>query len=350
MKNNTNFNTKLKAVVLGLCILLSCIGCSYDVSKISDGVNQKQSETQIMQDSDSKDSISTGTESEDDSAKKDKANKNCLDEIPAYEGYACVAINDNTPFFTDREKKNTKAFENYTKLDKLGRCQLAYANLCPKLWPTEERGEIGSIKPTGWHTVKYSGIVEGNYLYNRCHLIGFQLAGENANKKNLITGTRYLNVIGMLPIENVVDDYIEETGNHVLYRVTPVFEGNDLVAKGVLMEGWSVEDKGKGICFNYFCFNVQPGIGIDYSTGESWEDESVVAKDYSYGSDYKQNDNSKNNYNNNDSSKNITVWISATGSKYHSKNNCGTMNPDKAVKIKLSEAQKQGYGKCGRCW
>lgn len=196
-------------------------------------------------------------------------------EIPGPEAFdgqkAYAVINWGEPFFTDDEKGNTEAFEIYSELDELGRCGVAYANICPELMPTEERGEIGSVKPTGWHTVKYDQI-SGRYLYNRCHLIGFQLAGENANEKNLITGTRYLNVEGMLPFENEIADYVKKTGNHVLYRVTPIFEGDNLVANGVLMEAWSVEDNGVGVKFNIFCYNVQPFVGIDYATGDSWDE------------------------------------------------------------------------------
>lgn len=192
-------------------------------------------------------------------------------DIPEYSGNAYITINNNIPQFDDEQKKSKEEFEYYSDLDNLGRCGTAYANICPNLQPTEKRGEIGQVKPSGWHTVKYNDIIDGNYLYNRCHLIGYQLAGENANEKNLITGTRYLNVVGMLEFENKVDKYVDDTGNHVLYRVTPVFEGDDLVASGVHMEAWSVEDDGDGICFNVYCYNVQPGIGIDYLTGDSWE-------------------------------------------------------------------------------
>ena len=178
-----------------------------------------------------------------------------------------MEMDGNVPQF-DEDEYTTEAFETYSELDALGRCGVAYANICQELMPTEERGQIGSVKPSGWHTVKYNGIVDGNYLYNRCHLIGFQLAGENANKKNLITGTRYLNVTGMLPFENEVADYVQETDHHVLYRVTPVFEGANLVASGVQMEAASVEDD--TIRFNVFVYNIQPGITIDYSTGDSW--------------------------------------------------------------------------------
>ena len=189
--------------------------------------------------------------------------------IPEYSGAAYINIGNGIPSFTSDEKRCTTPFEKYSELDSLGRCGVAYANICKELMPTEERGSIGMIKPSGWHTVKYNKLVDGNYLYNRCHLIGYQLAGENANERNLITGTRYLNKISMLEIENTVAGYINETGNHVLYRVTPRFEGTNLVASGVQIEAWSVEDSGKGVCFNVYCYNVQPGIDIDYATGDS---------------------------------------------------------------------------------
>lgn len=198
-----------------------------------------------------------------------------LADIPAYSGSAYCEINGNVPGFGEDELV-TEAFENYSELDSLGRCGVAYANICKELMPTEERSEIGMVKPSGWHTVKYSDRIEGNYLYNRCHLIAYQLAGENANERNLITGTRYLNVIGMLPFENEVADYVESTGNHVLYRVTPIFDGDDLVASGVWMEAESVEDKGAGVCFNVYVYNVQPGVIIDYATGDSEADLGYV--------------------------------------------------------------------------
>lgn len=187
--------------------------------------------------------------------------------IPPFSGEAYVAINGNVPFFVE-EEITTESYEYYSELDELGRCGVTEACIGIDIMPTEDRGDIGSVKPSGWQSVKYD-IVDGKYLYNRCHLIGFQLAGENANKKNLITGTRYLNIEGMLPFENMVADYVQETENHVMYRVTPIFEGDDLVAQGVVMEGWSVEDEGEGICFCVFAYNAQPGIAIDYATGES---------------------------------------------------------------------------------
>ncbi len=190
--------------------------------------------------------------------------------IPEFTGEPYSIINDNHPFFLE-EDKNTSSFESYSELDELGRCGVAFANVSRELMPTEERGEIGSVKPTGWIQEKYEGIVDSDppYLYNRCHLIAFCLTGENANERNLITGTRYMNMTGMLPFEEQVAKYLDENDNHVLYRVTPIFTGKNLVADGVLMEAYSVEDKGKGICFCVFCYNVQPGIEIDYRTGES---------------------------------------------------------------------------------
>lgn len=188
-------------------------------------------------------------------------------EIPAYTNQPYIVINDNQPNFKE-EEMTTTSFENYAKLDSLGRCGVAYSCVGIETMPTEKRGDISQIKPTGWHTTKYD-IVDGKYLYNRCHLIGYQLTAENANKKNLITGTRYMNVEGMLPFENQVAEYIEDTNHHVLYRVTPIFERDNLIASGVQMEAKSVEDNGKGVCFNIYVYNVQPGVTIDYATGES---------------------------------------------------------------------------------
>lgn len=190
------------------------------------------------------------------------------DNIPEFTDQAYIPIHDNKPFF-DPAKLSPDSFEYYSELDELGRCGMTIACIGKDMMPTEDRGEIGSVKPTGWKSVKYD-IVDGKYLYNRCHLIGFQLTGENANKKNLITGTRYLNIEGMLPFENMVADYVKETGNHVLYRVTPIYDGEELVARGVLLEGYSIEDAGEGICFCVYAYNNQPGISIDYATGDSW--------------------------------------------------------------------------------
>lgn len=198
-------------------------------------------------------------------------------EIPAYSGQAYVEVNGNIPYFEDSEL-SAESYEYYSELDLLGRCGVCMASIGQDMMPIEERGEIGGVRPSGWHTVKYPGMIDGNYLYNRCHLIGYQLAGENANTKNLITGTRYMNTEGMLPFENMVADYVRETGNHVMYRVTPVFEGDNLLSDGVLMEAKSVEDNGAGVLFNVFCYNVQPGIIINYENGESMADGSSPAE------------------------------------------------------------------------
>lgn len=197
-----------------------------------------------------------------------------VDDVPAYSGEPYVEVNDNQPEFTE-EELTTVSYEDYSELDELGRCQTAEACIGQDLMPTEARESISSVKPTGWRNKSYD-TVDGGYVYNRCHLIGFQLTGENANEENLITGTRYMNVEGMLPFEDEVAAYIEETDNHVMYRVTPVFEGDDLIASGVQMQAESVEDDGAGISFNVYVYNVQPYVVIDYRTGENWEGDEIA--------------------------------------------------------------------------
>ena len=290
-----------------------------------------------------------------------------LDAIPAYDGKAYVAVNNNEPFFADSDMTTT-AFENYSDLDSLGRCGVAYANICKEIMPTEKRGKIGMIKPSGWHTVKYD-VIKDRYLYNRCHLIGYQLAGENANPKNLITGTRYLNVEGMLPFENLVADYVNNTGNHVLYRVTPMFSGSNLVANGVLIEAKSVEDNGGGILFNVYCYNVQPGIGINYENGDSWLDGTTPQNEGSQssagsvagasagdigssssttGSSSSGSDSSAAENSVSDSSNSETmVHITATGKKYH-RAGCRTLKKSD-TEVTLDEAKSMGLSPCGIC-
>lgn len=202
-----------------------------------------------------------------------------LSSVPEYSGKAYVSVNSGIPFFTKADC-TTQPFETYSPLDKLGRCGVAYANVCRELMPTQKRGEIYSVKPTGWQHSEYE-FVDGKSLYNRCHLIAHTLAGEDANERNLITGTRYMNTAGMNSFENYVADYVRETDNHVLYRVTPIFEGTNLIASGVLMEGWSVEDEGEGICFCVYCYNLQPGVEIDYSNGKNRLAESEGSYSYS---------------------------------------------------------------------
>ena len=257
-----------------------------------------------------------------------------LDDIPTYSGDAYIAVNDNQPFFT-QDELTTEAFETYSELDSLGRCGTAYANICRELMPTEPRGDISSVKPTGWQSVKYD-FVDGKSLYNRCHLIGFQLAGENANPKNLITGTRYLNIEGMLPFENLVADYVKETDQHVLYRVTPVFQGQDLVARGVLMEGLSVEDNGEGVTFCVYAYNVQPGVDIDYATGDNHASDSQSAGDAS------QADSAQGTYVLNISSKKFHLPSCGGISDIKSSNRQDYTGPRQTL-------IDQGYQPCGRC-
>ena len=272
-----------------------------------------------------------------------------IKQVPRYKGKASVKVNGNKPYFTKKEKENTKTFESYHKLDKLGRCGVCYANVSKATMPTEERGNIGMVKPSGWHTVKYNGVVEGNYLYNRCHLIAYCLTAENANKKNLITGTRYLNIEGMLPYEEKTARYVDDTGNHVLYRVTPIFEGNNLVASGVLMEAYSVEDKGKGLSFCVYCYNVQPGVTINYATGDS----HLSGK-----TDKNQNKDSSGNKN--DGSKQETAesgqqtYILNTNTKKFHKPDCYSvkqMSEKNKKKYKGSRKSliNEGYSPCKNC-
>lgn len=317
-----------------------------------------------------------GSKDNADGPQEDLVNNNSyvsIDAIPAYDGKAYVAVNNNEPFFTDSDMTTT-AFENYSDLDSLGRCGVAYANICRDIMPTEERGKIGMIKPSGWHTVKYD-VIKDRYLYNRCHLIGYQLAGENANPKNLITGTRYLNVEGMLPFENLVADYVNNTGNHVLYRVTPMFSGSNLVANGVLIEAKSVEDNGGGILFNVYCYNVQPGVGINYENGDSWLD-GTAPQEQSVQTDTPQNEGSQSSAGSGagesgssgsttgsassgsdssaaensaaDSSNSETmVHITATGKKYH-RAGCRTLKKSD-TEVTLDEAKSMGLSPCGIC-
>ncbi len=245
MKKSRNRNVNLKQIIITLVIIVLLIGLEY-----------------INKETYYNDENITTVE-----------NYNNIADIPEYTGQIYVELNNNVPYFTEQDY-TTKAFENYSNLDEKGRCGIAYANICKEIMPPEqdERGDISRVKPTGWVQKKYNG----EYLYNRCHLIGYQLSDEDANELNLITGTRYFNVSGMLPFENKVANYIKEQENkdvHVLYRVTPIFKDDNLLASGVEIEAYSVEDNGVGICFNVYVYNVQEGISIDYKTGESWENK-----------------------------------------------------------------------------
>lgn len=269
----------IASVLLAICLLFS--GCGIDSSNPQGtGPSQITSSTSSPDSFENSESsnISTPSDTNDNTNQTQSDSKPVsLDSIPAYSGKAYVYINNGNPGFSDSDLK-TKSYEYYSPRDRLGRCGVVHACIGQDIMPTEDRGSIGMVKPTGWHTVKYD-CVDGKYLYNRCHLIGFQLTGENANEENLITGTRYMNVTGMLPFENMVADYVKETGNHVMYRVTPLFKGNNLLAHGVQMEAYSVEDDGDGICFNVFVYNVQPQITIDYATGESSYNGTVIEPD-----------------------------------------------------------------------
>ena len=331
-----------KTAAIALCELLAIAtiftGCASTDLSGTEGAGHAAGA--VVADEDSSGAL--GSKDKVDGPQEDLVNNNSyvsLDAIPAYDGKAYVAVNNNEPFFTDSDMTTT-AFENYSDLDSLGRCGVAYANICKDIMPTDERGKIGMIKPSGWHTVKYD-VIKDRYLYNRCHLIGYQLAGENANPKNLITGTRYLNVEGMLPFENLVADYVNNTGNHVLYRVTPMFSGSNLVANGVLIEAKSVEDNGGGILFNVYCYNVQPGVGINYENGDSWLDGTTGSA--SSGSDTSATENSAADSSNSET----MVHITATGKKYH-RAGCRTLKKSD-TEVTLDEAKSMGLSPCGIC-
>ena len=307
MKNYTAIKLKVFATAVASALLLS--GCDYLVENaydttdnnsgivseaivenvsveqenVSDDNEQKTNEAAAPEVTVSDESIVDAAVIEEAVAEPKAYNENIKAEappfnasdIPEYSGSSYAEINNNVPFFTDYPDSS---FAIYSPLDNLGRCGVAYANISTELMPTEKRGEIGSVRPSGWHTVKYNDLIKDLYLYNRCHLIGYQLTGENANERNLITGTRYMNTEGMEPFESRVANYISSRNAHVLYRVTPIFDGNDLLARGVLMEAYSNDDDGAGICFCVFCYNVQPGIGINYADGDSWVIEEAVTE------------------------------------------------------------------------
>ena len=252
-KKRKNNKQNIGEIITSIIILMCIIVCGYISQDMEDtnNTNEYKTETSIQ-----KENVTID-----------------LSTIPEYSSSPYVEINNNIPYFKE-EDYTTNSFEKYSEWDNLGRSGVAFANVCKETMPKEgeERGDIGSVKDlSGWVQKRYDNLIKDKYLYNRCHLIGWQLSAENANKQNLITGTRHLNTEGMLPFENQVAEYIDENeSNHVLYRVTPIYKNNNLLASGVEMEAWSVEDKGKGVCFNIYCYNVQPGIVIDYATGESY--------------------------------------------------------------------------------
>ena len=332
------FMNKLKKLkifpIILLCLFLLCQGCS--------AVNNDYGTYDIQETAQTSENGSGGSVGSKNSGSgyRIETPDDILSAVPGFSGEAYAVLNNNYPDFTAEEKQNTTAFERYSELDGLGRCRTAFANICPELMPDEERGDIGRIKPSGWHLVKYD-IVDGKYLYNRCHLIGYQLAGENANEKNLLTGTRFFNVSGMLPFENQVADYVTDTGNHVLYRVTPVYNGNDLVAAGVRMEAYSVEDGGEGVCFNVFVYNSQPGITIEYATGESRLDEagnSASGDEEGFSEEYAEQ---------------ITYILNTNTKKFHLPA-CDSVDDIKEKNKKKADCTREelieeGYSPCKRC-
>lgn len=313
---------RIRALILAAAMLVSMTGCGSTNDKKEESM--KAPTTVELQNRPQKGSMSAVT----------------LADIPAYAGKPYAVINDNSPFFTEEEiAKATTSWEEYGDMDKLGRCSMCWASVGKDIMPTGERGSIGAVKPTGWHTVKYD-FVNGKYLYNRSHLIGWQLTGENANEKNLVTGTRSFNVDGMLPFENMVADYVREDDKRVLYRVTPMFDGNDLVCRGVLMEAISVEDNGDSVLFNVFVYNVQPGVKINYATGESSLDDEQTAgtgdSDSEAASDV-----------------DATYVINTNSMKFH-KEDCSSISSmnqanKKVVTSTRDELVSEGYSPCGIC-
>lgn len=338
---------KRRKLYITICVLFCSIslvfsGCSpKDINRVSGNTDSDEFTSFVELDQQSVDSDYEENDSSVVEKSPDGESSN-----RKYEGKSYCVLNDNMPEFTSKQKRKKKSFEKYSKLDQLGRCGVAFANIGIEIMPTEERQGIGHIKPSGWHTVKYNDLIDGNYLYNRCHLIGYQLAGENANERNLITGTRYLNVEGMLEFENTVATYVQETHNHVLYRVTPDFQKDNLVASGVQIEAWSVEDDGKGICFNVYCYNVQPGITIDYATGESWrkgETDSETEDGSGEKTDGSQEDNSE-----------IYEFIININTKKFHLIDCSSVKDMAEHNMKkctgtVKEVIQQGYRPCKRC-
>lgn len=344
---------KLFSLFLVLCILIGCLsGCTNDIDKVIGDLGQEisnsvnNSEQNVDVGNNTKPTTPNNTnEPFNPDVELESGNATIVTDVELlaknYKGSPYIVVNGNTPYFSDDEKKITKAFELYSDLDSLGRVGVAYANICKELMPTEDRESLSSVTPSGWHNKKYD-FVDANWVYNRAHIIGFQLAGEQANALNLMTGTRYFNVKGMLPFENMVADYVRETKNHVLYRVTPIFVGNNLLAEGVLMEAWSVEDNGEGVCFNVFCYNVEPGVEFDYATGENWEsgDTPIV------------NENTSTNTNTN-TNEAKTYILNTKTLKFHLETCSGVKTMSAKNKREFTGYRQDliddGYEPCGLC-
>ena len=362
---------KIIAAVAALNIVILLGGCASQMAgreyvSTQEEVSVEQAETSAEDTGQGSDKLEDVADREKESQSADSSNVSKSaettfdpEDVSEFSDHPYVEVNGNVPFFTEDEI-TTDVFEEYSPLDSLGRCGVAYANICKGLMPTEERGEIGMIKPSGWHTQKYPGVVEGNYIYNRCHLIGFQLAGENANEKNLITGTRYFNVDGMLPFENMVADYIDaHPDNHVLYRVTPEFVGDELVARGVLMEAYSVEDSGSGVSFCIYCYNAQPGVTIDYATGETALDENFTGEYAVSGASDTTTDKHDTTYTaegqgkEKDISEETTYVVNTNTGKFHvptcsSVTDMADKNVSESTQTR-DELIAAGYSPCGRC-
>ncbi|EEP29018.1 DNA/RNA non-specific endonuclease [Shuttleworthella satelles] len=266
-------------IVLALAGLVGLNGCGSTALRA--GQSERESSSQISREEDGRQGQTKDLSGQSGTGEEESRDQFDPADIPAYEGSAFAVMHRNRPYFS-REETDGLSGQSYSELDSMGRCGVAWAKINPQLMPTAKRGEIGAVKPSGWHTIKYADIIKDRYLYNRCHLIGYQLTGQNANPKNLITGTRYMNVSGMEPFEDLAASYVKRTGNSLLYRVTPVFRENELVARGVLMEAYSVSDAGRSVSFCVFCYNVQPGIEIDYRDGSSHPDGSYQLSDGDY--------------------------------------------------------------------
>ncbi len=329
---------KIYSLFLSLFIAFSLL-----ITGCSSNINSKINKPEIIE----LNKENTSYKSEDYLTHKKNKNKPnitapnfTINSIPKYNNKPFSVVNNNVPFFLPSHM-TTKSFEFYSELDNLGRCGFAFANIGTDIMPTEKRESISHIKPSGWHSVKYDN-VDGKNLYNRSHLIGFQLSAENANKNNLITGTRYFNVNGMLPFENMVADYVKETNNHVLYRVTPMFKDDNLICYGVLMEAKSVEDNGKGILFNVFVYNIQPEITIDYKTGESYLSKSNSKKVNDEKSNKTQDTKGKKTYILNTNSKKVHLPHCKTIKNLNNSNKLES-------KEELSKIKARGYSPCKIC-
>ena len=348
---------KMKKLIIGILLpilMVTTTGCSGDM--VQDGGNVQGQ--QVVQEQENTGQVTTEKDKTPNKVQKpNKVKKTAKKNNQSlanrkYKGEPYVVVNGNKTTFTKKELNLKNGYENYPELDHLGRCKTVIAKVGLDTMPTEDRKGIGMVKPTGWHTVRYDNLISDRYLYNRCHLIGFQLAGENANENNLITGTRYLNVEGMLPFEDQVADYVHETGNHVIYKVTPVYKGNNLVASGVKMSARSVEDKGRGLEFNVYCFNVQPGVVIDYRTGDSREAGTKAGQNTHYNSS-----SSSNKVNSSAGDKDYKVKkkyvINTNTGKYHdpSCHSVESMSESnkKVMKTTKKELERQGYEPCGNC-